>query len=400
MRLPLAPGPPVAEGPVPISPAGSDRAFYWNRASCRATAVAAFAIPAANRSESSGKLAAVIGMPVIRRVVDDRVFLLGLDAHYRDAMKLFESEIALRWAMAIAERLAVSPADVPVEGYYTESRKLTQYFLLMRALQGVTEEEAMPAKGMGELARILEVAGSAMYGEPRYEQGEVSPQRYMLPVGRDPLTRVLYKFRPGDWNVPTLVEHACLAAIEHDDISLVGLAARSRDAVVLAALRESVILYAETSVIIGSDGPKYEYIWQVADSLAEAANRFIEIFNRLIAGPNADLRRKLLPPHHIGGRQYDPIPAAVAENAATFYHLAKTNEILGRCARIGVRQDTDENYHWAIRGSHDWTTSLGMEVDEFWSKEVWTSERYRAEKRPELPAKPPGPGGIEHLDIV
>jgi len=55
---------------------------------------------------------------VARRVVDDRVFLLGLDNLYRDAMSLLESEQLLSSARKVAEALRVRPAEVPVEGYY------------------------------------------------------------------------------------------------------------------------------------------------------------------------------------------------------------------------------------------------------------------------------------------
>src|ERR671930_658665 len=67
------------------------------------------------------------GMPVIRatngeirerRVIDNRVFLLGLDALYRGAMKQNEGVELLRCAREVAWSLHVAPANVPVEGYY------------------------------------------------------------------------------------------------------------------------------------------------------------------------------------------------------------------------------------------------------------------------------------------
>ncbi len=74
-----------------------------------------------------------------RRVVDDRVFLLGLDKLYRDAMKQHERGELLGCARRVAEALHVTPADVPVEGYYAEDERLTEYFRLVRALQDVDE---------------------------------------------------------------------------------------------------------------------------------------------------------------------------------------------------------------------------------------------------------------------
>jgi hypothetical protein len=61
-------------------------------------------------------------------IVDNRVFLLGLDNHYRELMKDHEREELLLCARRVAAALQVKPADVPVEGYYAEHPKLTEYF--------------------------------------------------------------------------------------------------------------------------------------------------------------------------------------------------------------------------------------------------------------------------------
>ncbi len=74
------------------------------------------------------------------RVVDNRVFLLGLDALYRAAVKPHERGELRDAARCVAHDLGVGPADVPVEGYYAEDPQLAEYFGLIRALQGVPEE--------------------------------------------------------------------------------------------------------------------------------------------------------------------------------------------------------------------------------------------------------------------
>jgi len=313
-----------------------------------------------------------MGRRDLRHIVDNRVFLLGLDQHYRDAMKLFESVVLLPCATAVAQRLKTVPADVPIEGYYGDSPALTAYFRLMRALQELKADEGREAEGMGELGQILEIAASKLYGEPAYER---DGERFMLPAGRDPLSRAMLKFRlePENWNVPTLLEHACLAALEHDDFSLVGLAARAKDDVVLAALRESVVLYAEKVLLLGGMKDEPEYVWEVDEALASAANRFIELFNRLVASVNAGLRQKHVTTGEFEWHAFEPIPSAVAAHAAHFYHRAEDNEIGGRCVNIGRRVDTNEYYHWAVRGA-----ASGWQVHEFWSPEMWTTERYRA----------------------
>lgn len=308
-----------------------------------------------------------------RYVVDDRVFLLGLDKHYRDAMKLFESAVLLPCAQAVAGRLDVPPKDVPIEGYYVESPELTAYFRLMRGLQDVTEERGRPAESMAELRQILEIAASRLYGDASYLRND---ERYLLPAGRDPLSRALLAFQdmPEKWNVATLAGEASKQALERDDFSLVGLAARARDAVVLTALRESVVLYAEKEMLLGGMDEEPEYVWQVDEALANAANRFIELFNRLVGSVNAGLWEKHGMSRRFEWDAFQPIPSAEAKHASHFYSRAEDNEIGGRCVHLATRIDTEEMYHWAVRGN----PVAGWQVHEFWSAEMWTTERYRA----------------------
>src|SRR6266550_1040881 len=176
-----------------------------------------------------------------QRLVDNRVFLLGLDALYRGAMKRNEGFELLRCAREVAWTLHIKPAYVPVEGYYAEDQHLTAFFRLLRALQNLA---------------------------PR-------------------------------WTIPTLTPAAEQAARDMDDYSLVGLAARTQDPVVLAALRESVVLYAQV-MMLGmalEEPPIIE--WRVDKDLTSQANRFIGAFHALFPQ----------------GRR---LPAATAENAATY----------------------------------------------------------------------------------
>jgi hypothetical protein len=327
------------------------------------------------------------------------VFLLGLDQHYRDAMKLHEAKVLSGCARAVAERLGVAGEDVPVEGYYgdPELPELRHYFVLMRALMRVNEGEAAAARGMPELERLRTLMGSGMYGVPAHD---IDQPRKMLPAGRDPLSRALKALEPDLWAVPRLVERAGEEARRHDDISLVGLAARAGDAVALASMRESVVLYAEKVVTIGADETTYEYVWQVGDELARAANRFIEIFNRLVAPENARLDKSLRMNLTIGWHAYRPIPLAEAANAPYFFHTAEDNEVMGRCVHLGTRLDRpDGRYHWAVRRSSK-PEGPALEVEEFWSKDLWTTDRYRAERKPQSPGRARGPGPPDHLEIV
>lgn len=282
--------------------------------------------------------------------VDNHVFLLGLDYWFREAMKVYEMRELLPRAREVARALKVDPAQVPVEGYYSEAPELEEYFLIIRALQAVDEAAENRVGEMVEFRLLWDVFTSGLYGLPQRKNK-------LLPVGRDPLTQALDDCFP-DWTVEQLTAAACQAALRADDVSLVGLAARAQDPVVLAALRESVVLGAEALYYGLHDEP--EYTWRVDGWLEEAANRFIAIFNR-----------------------FDPgrLPEAGAANAKLFAQAYEDNEFIGRCARIAMNEDQTQHYHWAVAFKMEAGRPVGCVVDAFWDSSLWTTDRYRDAQR-------------------
>ena len=283
-------------------------------------------------------------VPVVQRVVDNRVMLLGLDELYRTAMKEHERTELLVCAQRVSTALHQAPADVPVEGYYSEDAALTSYFRLVRALQVVSMERASAVEALPEFHRLCTVMSSPIFGSPAGER--------LLPIGRDPLSAALHAVDPDRWSVPLLTAEAAEAARATDDISLVGLAARAEDPVVLAALRESVVLYAE--IVLGSAfvTPRFEYEWRVDPALAAPAQRFVEAFNSLF-GPE--------------------LPPPTAKYAWIFWRAFAGAEVVGRCVRLGQTVPPVHYYHWAVqRDPED-----HLAVHEFWYDEIFTTERYR-----------------------
>jgi hypothetical protein len=284
-------------------------------------------------------------------VVDNRIFLLGLDVLYRNAMKGFESDRLLDCARRVAQELNIQPADGPIEGYYTETPKLEEYFRLMRSLQEVEERQESTVHNMEEFQLLWELTNSPIYGRPQRAEK-------LLPKGRDPLSQALKDAanRQVPWRADSLVMRAHQAAQEYDDISLVGLAARAKDSIMLAALRESVVLYAE-DITLGPDfEPKLRYVWQVDAELTHAANRFIQAFNHFVPGG---------------------LPDAEATNAEVYYKYAQDNDFIGRCVRIGQLSEDGPYYHWGIYYSPDRDRRLVFRLDEFWSPILWTTQLYR-----------------------
>ncbi|HEU4389874.1 MAG TPA: hypothetical protein VFV34_18870 [Blastocatellia bacterium] len=281
------------------------------------------------------------------RVVDNRVFLLGLDGLYRDLIKEHERGELLECARRIAGALDAGPADVPIEGYYAEDEQLTEYFRLVRTLQDIYENRRDEVSSLPEFIRLQEVTSSPIFGKP-------APTSGLLPAGRDPLSQALLDSFPA-WTVDHLVTAACDTALKTDDFSLVGLAARIKDAVVLAAVRESVVLYAEMAAGAAMYAPEPRYVWKVDSELADQSRRFIGTFNSLFD--------EQLPP---------PEPA----QAARYWVAYCDNDILGRCVRLGYDDSTlpVRYYHWGI-----YRVAEGeFAVEDFWKTEVWTTSLYRS----------------------
>jgi hypothetical protein len=283
----------------------------------------------------------------VEHIVDNRVFLLGLDQLYRDRMQHHERTELLACARAVAGRLNVTPADVPIEGYYAESKALVEYFGLVRRLQTIQRANARLVASMPEFQRLRAVASSPIFGRP------VDEDVGLLPVGRDPFSQAVLDTdgNPSRLTVPQLVADAYAVAVERRDFSLVGLACLARDAVMLAALRETMALYAGRSTFEG--GPIPVYIWRVDDQVARQAARFVATFNRLFD---------------------EDLPEPVGENADVFFSAAEKNSINDRCVCIAETPPPVRYYHWAV-GQRDRDT---LEVMEFWDSEIVTTEKFWA----------------------
>lgn len=285
------------------------------------------------------------------RIVDDRAFLLGLDEAYRHAMKKHERGELFACAQRVASTLNTQPMDVPIEGYYTEHPDLVMYFRLMRALQDVPVERSREVELLPQFQRLLAVTSSPIFGRPIREK--------LLPTGRDPLSAALLQATsPREWTVSNLIAAASVLATQSDDYSLVGLACRAQDPVVVAALRESVVLYAERIALGRAATPRY--VWRVNPELAAAGQRFIDAFNELF------------------GKELAP---ATEDYAHLYGRSAERAHVEGRCVRLGQTTDAPlAYYHWAVV-----RVDGELIVDEFWATDIWTTDRYRQthpDKRP------------------
>lgn len=288
-------------------------------------------------------------------IVDNRVFLLGLDKLFRTAMQRHEIIELLPCAQAVAEELSVHPSTDPVEGYYSESPRLTEYFQLVRGLQASPDSLRARVVSMPEFQRLEEVVSSRIFGE------QVGTG-LLLPVGRDSLSQALIDLSPVHWSITALVRRASEVAKQKDAYSLVCLAALAEDPVLLASFRESVVLYAEIAFGAPNRPEEEQYSWAVDNRLEKQAIRFVKTFNSLFG---------------------EDLPGPDAENAGQYWHASREASVVGRCVRIGEDRHTTpiRYYHWAVTPGE----SEEIRVEEIWDVELWTTARYIENRRGNTP---------------
>lgn len=287
-----------------------------------------------------------------QRIVTNRVFLLGLDELYRQAMKRHESAELLQCAEEVASVLSIVPGNGPVEGYYSESPELTRYFQLVRTLQTVPQERKVEVSGVKSFQRLQQVTQSPIFGTP-------AKQPYLLPASKDALSIAMKQTFPA-WTIANLTAETFHIAIDSDDYSLVAIAALSKDPVVLAVCRESVVLYAFAVAGSAYISAEPEYLWQVDSLIEQRATKFVRTFNQLFN---------------------ESLPEPTSKHAREYFVACREWKLVGRCVRIGFDDSSKpiRHYHWAIKQG----TYQPLMVEEFWDNELWTTRRYSKKLRAE-----------------
>ena len=256
-------------------------------------------------------------------------------------------------ALWVAQDLGVGPADVPIEGYYAEDPQLAEYFGLIRALQGVPEVRRCEIRHNDAYLRLKTVSEAPIFGMP-------AQCGYVLERSRDPLYRALEA--ASVFEVDALTRAAHEIATETNCFSLGGLAALAKDSVVLASLRESSTLYTLPAFLNVPDNlRRVSYSWTVDSELAQRARYFVSTFNDLFG---------------------ESLPEPDERNARFYWQACDLDSVAGRCVRMAVNDSRRRNryYHWAVDGSE----AEPLKIKDFWAPDIWTSYRYRAEKKVEL----------------
>ncbi|HET9956638.1 MAG TPA: hypothetical protein VFQ61_19205 [Polyangiaceae bacterium] len=275
-------------------------------------------------------------------IVDNRVFAIGLDGMVRTALGRHEKGELLACAAEVAKALGIGASSSPVEGNYTEDPDRARYFSLMRALQGESMHREREVAHMAEFQRLMAVTSSRIFGL-------ADRDGKLLPRGKDALSQAM---ETSPLTVKDLTAAAAIAAERSDDISLVGVAARTKDAVCLAATRETCVLYAK--VYLGAVPQAFDYTWRVDPSVCTAAKLFLRQFCALFG---------------------DVLPEPEPGHAKDYFDAYQSNQVTGRCVCLAAEHE--RYYHWAIVAD-----GADSRVEEFWDSTLWTTERFRATRPP------------------
>lgn len=271
--------------------------------------------------------------------VDDRVFVVGLSELFRQEMKAYEVATLLPLAEAACEALNLSPATVPVEGYYWESEDLERFFRLVRALQSAEMRTVSPGPGERAIHRLRTVFSSSAMG--RVEESD-----YVLPRASSPFGEALRI--SADWSVDGVSGEA-QHLVRSSDAGLVAVACATGDPIAVCVARESVALTAATE-LMAVVSP--HFVWSVSERVVDVAERFVSSL--------AEATGIVL-------------PKPEAASSRVYGEAAKHAELADRCIMVGARLGTSHPfYHWYIAASRG-----TLAVRDFWSSEIWTTEAMR-----------------------
>jgi len=280
-------------------------------------------------------------------IVDDQTFVVGLSELFREQMKAYELATLLPLAETACGALSLSPAVVPVEGYYSESSELEKFFRLIRALQSAEGQELSSGPGEHAIVRLREVFTSPAMGRLEENDG-------LIPRTSSPFGEALRSL--ANWSIDDLSRKA-QNLVRNDDAGLVAVASATGDPTAICVARESVALTADVEL---AEIDSSNFIWAVSKHVAEVAHRFVSSL--------ADATGITLP------KPEEP-------SSQLYGEAAKAAELVGRCILIGERSSTAHPfYHWYIDTCRD-----ELAVKDFWSSSVWTTDNLRrmpANRRP------------------
>ena len=307
--------------------------------------------------------------------MDERTLLQGLIVMFQRALSASIKRELYGCAQRLANKLNLKPVRScgVIPDFCKGDAILSRYFQIVEELRHVCWRKRVQA--MPDFQRIEAVMASPLFGLRTSRSDSLTmacrrcgplgfahkqqlgrPQdaldRAVIAIGRDTLAQ-----SPGTaatCSITELTTSAQSIAVEADDVSLVGLAARIGDPMLMILARAQ----PRAGHLLDDSGEEFD--WQVDAAFAASAAEFVDTANQLLG---ADL------------------PAPTADHASAYFWASLAISPGGQCVPL----DCDHGqgtYYWAIRGPHLASRMPGPEAEQFVDTKPWDSGRYTRELYP------------------
>lgn len=318
--------------------------------------------------------------------MDERTLVHGLIVMFQRALSASIKRELYGCAQRVADELGLEPSRSRsgIPDFCKGDAILSHYFQIVEELRHACWQQRVDA--MPEFQRIASVMTSPLFGLATSRSSAVTmgsfgcgfvsgcggsssanDHKVQMSTPKDAFARAVCTIeqdlilgRVATWSIDELTTMAQSIAAEADDVSLVGLAARVGDPMLMILAR----LQPKAGRTLDDD-PEDEFDWQVGPAFAASVGAFVDVANKLL---DAEL------------------PAPTADNASAYFWASTGISLGGQCVPLGMLRLGYRNkhgtYHWAIREPHMVSRLSGPEAEQFVDTKLWDSERYTRELYP------------------
>ncbi|MFH1637511.1 MAG: hypothetical protein ABIB71_03745 [Candidatus Woesearchaeota archaeon] len=304
------------------------------------------------------------------KIIENFDYFQAVDATVRRYMKAFETEM-LPVAEQALKDAGFPLGNYPVEGYYPETKELTQYFLHVRTLQ-----DKYTTTVTGAIQKLHDIYTHPVFGLKQGKPNAINPTDVYFPEEDlvtispvvDPVTVASKKIMP-NWTIDGIMEN-----VEKENLGegLVGFAymvdelakgERAHFNPVATTMACETTVLSRMKMVVRGLRKRPQVDWRVTPEVEGAGKGVIESYSDLM-GRHSSLLREVpqVTPDNICG---------LLDNLPSVFRIVNLNSNLLR---------DDGHYHWAIDSSEEDGKQKGLVVKEIWSDKVITTEEYQKSK--------------------
>lgn len=269
------------------------------------------------------------------KLITDVEYFWMLDNQIRVKMQKFETDICYPKAKTLLTNSNINIEELkkyPIEGYYTNSPELSQYFTILRNLQH-NEEVYKKVIQCAELEFLQRVCHRDLFGiiDPKNRNKDAPLQRrydLVTLAMEDPQLFDLNSPRP--WTISSIMTGCNIWYANRTN--LVELAVLIGKPELVCAGAETNSAYRMIAAVSGACGiaPIIEYKWKVSPDVELLGSKIVEEYNNLLEG------FYIITPSIYNCNGLNSIP------------------VLPRVSVMGYILETNQYYHWIL----DWNGTL------------------------------------------